>query len=126
MWSICVVAHALLCGTLPFEAARRDDKIRLISEANVDFALPAWDAISASAKHFVRGLLQADPSLRMSAKQALSHEWITSCGGKAADAAMGRTAADTFSTSTGVLRSLQAFSRMEDLKKVNPPKPLRE
>ena len=118
MWSIGVVAHALLCGTLPFDAARRDEKVRLISEAKVDFASSAWAAVSSSAKQFVRGLLQADPSLRMSAKQALSHEWIKSCGGKLSDAAAGRTAAEQFANSTGVLRSLQEFSRMEDFKKV--------
>ena len=37
-----------------------------------------WDEISAKAKVFIRGLLNADPKKRLDATQALKDEWLNS------------------------------------------------
>ncbi|KAL1503257.1 hypothetical protein AB1Y20_011313 [Prymnesium parvum] len=118
MWSIGVVAHALLCGSLPFQSDRRDEKIRLIEEAQLDFSSPAWKGVSDEAKDLVSKLLQPDPTRRLNAKQALQHKWIASVGKRSSVGGNKLSAAEQFSHSTGVLRSLQEFSKMEDLKKV--------
>jgi calcium-dependent protein kinase len=41
-----------------------------------DFKDKPWPTISNSAVDFVKKLLQKDPHLRLSAAQALSHEWV--------------------------------------------------
>ena len=48
-----------------------------IKEARYDFYGDHFDQISTEAKEFIAGLLQKNPEYRMSADQALEHDWIT-------------------------------------------------
>ena len=44
--------------------------------ADYEFPSDKWDAVSDSAKDFIKKLLVADPQNRMTATQALSHHWL--------------------------------------------------
>ncbi len=47
-----------------------------ILEGEFGFDSPAWKSVSTDAKRFVSRLLEYDPSLRCTAKQALKNKWL--------------------------------------------------
>mmetsp|Transcript_58182 Transcript_58182/g.149786 ORF Transcript_58182/g.149786 Transcript_58182/m.149786 type:complete len:606 (-) Transcript_58182:138-1955(-) len=88
MWSMACTAIELLAGEPPFGKPEDFDgdmepvfeSIRRFSdfgdiEAALD-ELPSWSGRSSQAKDFVRWILRADPDMRPTAEEALSHPWI--------------------------------------------------
>ncbi|CAA90760.2 Protein lin-2 [Caenorhabditis elegans] len=74
IWSSGVVLFLLLAGRLPFSGSTSDIYERIMqTDVDVDGYMPN---ISESARNLVRRMLNADPSKRISAKEALNHEWI--------------------------------------------------
>mmetsp|Transcript_26107 Transcript_26107/g.77800 ORF Transcript_26107/g.77800 Transcript_26107/m.77800 type:complete len:401 (+) Transcript_26107:117-1319(+) len=71
MWSVGVVAHALLTG----QDLGKD-------EAGAHVLSDNLRRCSAQAQCFVNALLAADPAARMSASEALTHSWIKSSTSK--------------------------------------------
>ncbi|KAI5791383.1 kinase-like domain-containing protein [Pyronema domesticum] len=68
LWSFGVIINSLLFGSY-------DDYTWQLRQE--DFAhMQKHPKISGSAKDFVKNLLRRDPKLRLSAKQALHHEWL--------------------------------------------------
>jgi len=49
-----------------------------VKKGTFDFPEKEWNSISSGAIKFVSFLLQKDPSKRLSAEEALDHEWIKS------------------------------------------------
>jgi len=76
IWSIGVITYVLLCGFTPFYGDNQRQLFERILHAQFDFPSPEWDDISAQAKDFVKKLLVVNPAQRLSAGQALAHEWI--------------------------------------------------
>ena len=79
LWSIGVLAYALLSAKAPFTG--RDDQelfdhIRHCDETGVEFPSPDFDEVSDIAKHFIRILLVKDESLRPRAHELLGHPWM--------------------------------------------------
>ena len=87
MWSLGCVVITLLTGAPPFPKSQ-GSSIRLCAEESV-FNTPAeyrldrldsvteWGTISRRAKSFVMALLLLDERKRMTAAEALKHEWFT-------------------------------------------------
>jgi len=73
MWALGVSAHELLLGQVPF-AGSRDKCVQAIIAADWD-RCQGWIG-SSDALDFVDKLLVADPSVRLTASQALQHPWI--------------------------------------------------
>ncbi|CAM9401899.1 unnamed protein product, partial [Ectocarpus sp. 13 AM-2016] len=77
LWSAGVIAFILLSGTFPFlkdEADLNDqEQVERLRQARFVFNDPAWKAVSAGAKGFVRGLLKKPPGFRWTAREALDH-----------------------------------------------------
>jgi len=75
MWSLGVVTFMLLSGTAPFGGPSLE-VLRKVRAGNFVMRPERWSNVSAPAVDFVKGLLQVDPALRMTAEQAVAHPWI--------------------------------------------------
>ena len=76
LWSAGVVVFALLGGYAPFEADDDDDIPALVCSGHYEFDDPCWSDVSENAKDVIRGLLQVNPSVRLTVNQALDSKWL--------------------------------------------------
>ncbi|KAG6647147.1 hypothetical protein I3843_07G057400 [Carya illinoinensis] len=84
VWSIGVITYILLCGRRPFWDKTEDGIFKEVLRNKPDFRRKPWPSISNSAKDFVKKLLVKDPRARLTAAQALSHQWVRE-GGNASE-----------------------------------------
>jgi len=76
MWSVGVITYILLCGFPPFYDENNARLFEKIMSGNYTFPAPYWSNVSQSAKDFIQKLLCVDPARRLTAEQALAHEWL--------------------------------------------------
>uniref|UniRef100_H2RUE7 Serine/threonine-protein kinase PLK n=1 Tax=Takifugu rubripes TaxID=31033 RepID=H2RUE7_TAKRU len=72
VWSLGCVMYTLMCGNPPFETLDLKETYRCIKE--VQYHLPS--TISHPAQKLISGILQKNPSDRLSLDQILSHEFF--------------------------------------------------
>ena len=80
LWSLGVIVYILLGGYSPFGDGMMMDERQLfrnIQAGVYEFHDEYWSPVSDSAKDFISKLLQVDPNERLTATQALQHEWLT-------------------------------------------------
>ncbi|XP_077428750.1 caM kinase-like vesicle-associated protein isoform X2 [Vanacampus margaritifer] len=90
-WATGVIMYILLSGNPPFyDESDEDDYenhdknlFRKILAGDYEFDSPYWDEISDSAKCLVARLMEVDQDQRLTAQDAINHEWIS--GGAASD-----------------------------------------
>lgn len=76
MWSAGVICYILLCGFPPFYHEKIPLLFESIMRADYDYPAEYWDHISDDAIDFIDSLLVVDPSVRLTATQALQHKWL--------------------------------------------------
>lgn len=76
-WSVGIVLFILLSGEPPFYHEDNFELFELIKKCRYDMNKPIWKEISDEAKSFIKGLLVADPSKRMTASEIQNHPWMT-------------------------------------------------
>ena len=92
VWAIGVITYFLLCGYTPFDRDSNLEEMQAILVADYSFTpLEYWRGVSLSARAFIKRCLTIDPTQRMTAHEALSHEWI-------AGPSQGRSNADLLPT----------------------------
>lgn len=72
--------YILLSGYHPFDVygdLPEHELLQKIISVQYDFDDPVWEHVSNEAKTLIQGLLQYEPSKRMSLTQYLNSEWIT-------------------------------------------------
>jgi calcium-dependent protein kinase len=77
LWSIGVIIYELLVGKLPFPSRDKNDIIKDIYNVRVDYENPNFKTLSFNAQDFIKKLLTGNPDKRISAKEALSHPWLS-------------------------------------------------
>lgn len=80
VWSLGVIVYILLSAAPPFYGKTDVEMNRRIKAGQYRFPDKYWASISVSAKDFISRLLTVDPTRRMSASEALQHDWMVSIG----------------------------------------------
>ncbi|XP_046478154.1 serine/threonine-protein kinase fused isoform X1 [Neodiprion pinetum] len=103
LWSLGCIVYELVVGTPPFQTTSILHLVRLIR-----FEAVKWpDYISENCKSFLQGLLQKDPSLRLTWPDLLNHPFV-----KDRILMVGRTAPTPFTTP---LSASQARAKQQQL-----------
>jgi len=77
VWSCGVIMYVLLCGTHPFSFEVSDEAlVRKVRSGIWKFHGEIWNNISEDAKDLIRNLLRIKTDQRLSAEEALRHEWV--------------------------------------------------
>ena len=77
LWSIGVCTYIMLCGEKPFEGKTPKQLVAKVLLGKYKFDPHLWDPISDDAKEFIQKLLVVKSEDRMTAKQAIRHQWLT-------------------------------------------------
>lgn len=77
MWSVGIIIYVALVGYPPFLEENRERQCQKICAAEYQFYNEDWGNISLYAQDLLRKLLVVDPNQRLSASQAMQHDWVT-------------------------------------------------
>ncbi|KAK3086349.1 hypothetical protein FSP39_017249 [Pinctada imbricata] len=91
MWAVGVITYILLSGTMPFDDENKTRLYRLILKAKYSYAGEHWKDVSAQAKDFIDKLLVVSPGDRLSAADALKHQWLISNAASSSNKNLHRT-----------------------------------
>lgn len=81
MWAVGIICYILVCGRPPYDGKNQEEIIRKIQNKNYRIKYPSkksrGDVIYSKAfRDFIARLLTHDVDARLSADDALKHEWI--------------------------------------------------
>ncbi len=79
IWSAGVVLYAMLYGTVPFKANNMSELQKLIVKAKYTLK---DDGVSEEARDLLTGLLEKDPSKRLTIPLILQHKWLSDANEK--------------------------------------------
>ena len=83
MWSVGVIIFVILGGYPPFPQPtgnNTEELYKKICDADFTFDPQWWGGVSHEAKDLIQGCLTVDVNKRLTAKQALDHEWFKAEG----------------------------------------------
>jgi len=76
IWSCGVILYILLSGRPPFYGKNDAEILEAVKRGKYTFSSPIWNCVSPLAKDLITRLLQYDPSDRLTAREAMDHEWF--------------------------------------------------
>ncbi|KAL7682015.1 putative protein kinase [Plasmopara halstedii] len=77
MWSFGVLTYLLLCGRLPFAASTKLRPNQTIQAFyKLTFPKKYWHGVSPVAIDFLERVMVINPSTRLTAMEALNHDWL--------------------------------------------------
>ncbi|CAG8494369.1 13473_t:CDS:2 [Acaulospora colombiana] len=78
IWSIGVIMYTMLCGYQPFYGDDQNALFESIMRGQYDYEEDYWAGISVHATDLIDKMLTLDPSKRITAQEALQHQWFQS------------------------------------------------
>jgi len=108
LWSCGVVLYVMLSGQNAFDGPTVKDIFRAVKAGHFCYDPSRWDCLSEQAKDLVDSLIKVSVDSRLSAEQALNHDWM----GELSPKAQGVKA-----LSPDVFKGLQAYQSDNALKK---------
>lgn len=76
IWSVAVIMFYLLSGTHPFEGENDDEIMEKVKSGDYEYEASKWEGVSEEAKDLIDKMLVLDADKRISAQEALDHEWF--------------------------------------------------
>jgi len=76
MWSLGVIIYILVTGARPYEGLKTNEIARRIKSEGISIDGPEWEHVSPVCKDFALKLLEDEPEDRLSAEEAMQHEWL--------------------------------------------------
>lgn len=73
MWSIGVIAYMMMSGKMPFDGISEQEVVSKIKLGSFSMEGGVW---STESTDFIRSLVRVEPHRRMTADDALGHEWL--------------------------------------------------
>lgn len=78
VWALGILLYRMVGGRYPYDGGEDNEAtMELISKGGLSFAEPEWAQVSPALISLIRGLLQPDPTRRLSAEAALHHRWFS-------------------------------------------------
>ena len=81
-WSVGVILYMFLTGRPPFNGADSEEIVNSINTKNYDESNPKLQSRSEEVRDLIKHLLEKDTNKRLSAKEALNHEWFKKFNGR--------------------------------------------
>eukprot|EP01102_Stenamoeba_stenopodia_P011797 TRINITY_DN3648_c0_g1_i1.p1 TRINITY_DN3648_c0_g1~~TRINITY_DN3648_c0_g1_i1.p1 ORF type:complete len:930 (+),score=207.80 TRINITY_DN3648_c0_g1_i1:328-3117(+) len=75
MWALGVILYEIFAGYPPFFGESISELTKRIINVEYDFDDEVWDEVSEEGKGLISGLLQKDPSKRLTADQCMNAAW---------------------------------------------------
>jgi len=66
----------MLCGYPPFNGKNDFAITQAVATANLEFPIEDWFEVSEDAKNLIERMLNKKLSWRLTAKEALNHQWV--------------------------------------------------
>ena len=76
IWSCGIIMYILLTGKPPFNGDSDEEILKKILQNHLDLEKYPWSVISLKAKDLIKKLLEIDTKKRITAEEALNHEWF--------------------------------------------------
>jgi calcium-dependent protein kinase len=76
MWSCGVIMYILLSASPPFTGKGDNEILENIKRGFYDIETKIWQKISDEAKNLIKNLLEKNIGIRISAEEALNHNWF--------------------------------------------------
>ena len=77
LWSVGVIMFLLICGKLPFDGASPEEIVKCTIQGDLKVNPNVWNKLTEPAKSLLRAFLNKDSNERITARQALKHEFMT-------------------------------------------------
>ena len=77
IWSIGAMTYIMLSGDLPFNGNTSDEIFKKIITSEISFDSTKWENVSEDAIDFIKRCMEKSPENRLSAKDALNHQWFS-------------------------------------------------
>jgi len=94
LWSLGVIVFILLVGYMPFSGTE-ESQIKHIMKGKYLIKHDAWAKVTKTAADFVAKLLVVNPLERMTADQALKHQWFTEVRKRSKESGTGQLTEDS-------------------------------